>query len=391
MGFLEKCLEKIAIWQKKYTVGLFVLIVLFTLFVGVGIKDISLQTDVSKEMPQDLPVFQLNNKITDIFGGQDTIILLIELDDSGDIKNTIKDIRDPYIIQSLIYLETVLNSESEVESVNSAARYFRSPFYTIEQVKAIIEANPKSKAFFSEDYKSTLVFVKADVGKGEEKIIKLAKLIQKDIDAVPIPTGIKVSITGNPPMRVVIMQLLSHDAAYTLFIAAIIILFLLIFMQKSITKGLLVFMPLMLGLIWTIGSMGWMKMPLSIATVGIGAMILGLGVEYGVFMVSRYKEEREKGMSQKDSLKTAVPGVGSAILGSGLTTIIGFIALTVSTMPMMQKLGLSLALGIIFCLIAAVFAAPVIILMEEDFEYWHTHRKYRELSVKKQKHERMIR
>lgn len=392
MGFLENILEKLAKFQKRFTLPIFIAVIILTIFLGIGIKNVKLQTDLTKEMPQDMPIFILNDKITDIFGGQDTVILLIQLDDSLNTKTTIKDIRDPYVIQSIIVLGDILKKESAVDSVSSVAGYFRGkPFYTIEHVKAILNSKPASKSFFSRDYKSTLMYIKADVGSSEEKIIKLSKMIQNDLNSAPKPPGIKVSITGNPPIRAVIFSLLTHDATFTLTIAALVILILLFIMERSFTKGLLVFVPLALGLTWTMGTMGWLGIKLSIATVGLGAMILGLGVEYGVFMLTRYKEEREKGKSQLDSLMVAVPGIGAAIFGSGLTTIVGFLALTLSILPMMQHLGVSLALGIAFCLIAAVFVAPAIILLEEDFEYWYTCHKHRRLSVKRKNHMRVKR
>ena len=390
MGFIENVLEGVARLQKKYAWQIFIIVVIITIVLGIGLKDIQLQTDITKEMPQDLPIFKLNNKITDTFGGQDTVILLFQLVDSLDTKDGINDIRHPYIIQSMMALETVLNKESAVDSVTSVTQYFNGkPFYTLGHVKAILDSQPSSKAFFSRDYKSTFMYIQADVGSSEDKIIKLAKLIQNDLDSVPGIPGVKVSITGDPAMRVTIFTLLKHDAIFTLFIAALIILVLLFIMEKSFTKGLLIFIPLLLGLIWTMGAMGWLGIPLSIATVGMGAMILGLGVEYGVFMLTRYKEEREKGKNQLDSLTIAVPGVGSAIFGSGLTTIVGFLALTISFMPIIQHLGVSLALGIAFSLISAIFAAPVIILLEEDFEYWHTFHKHKRLSVKSENHQRI--
>jgi predicted RND superfamily exporter protein len=95
-----------------------------------------------------------------------------------------------------------------------------------------------------------------------------------------------------------ILDLLVKDAIFTLIIAAIIIFFLLIILQKSLTKAFLVFSPLVFGLVWTLGITGILNIKLSIATVGIGAMILGLGVEYGIFIVSRYKK-KEKIIVQK--------------------------------------------------------------------------------------------
>ena len=387
MGLIESSLEKLATFQKRYAIPILIVAVVVTLFLGFGMSKMHFQTDLRKEMPEDLPIFVLNDKVTDTFGGQDTIILLFQLDDSLDVKGAINDIRNPYVIQSLMVLEGVLNKESAVESVTSATRYFRGkPFFTTDHVISILDSEPSSEAFFSRDYRSTLMYIKADVGSSEEKIIQLAKVIQNNLDATPQIPGVKVHITGNPAMRVTILQLLTHDASFTLFLAGLIIFLLLIILQKSIIKALLIFTPLLLGLIWTIGAMGWLGIPISIATAGLGAMVLGLGVEYGVFMLTRYREERDTGSSQLNSLRVAVPGVGSAIFGSGLTTIVGFLALTLSIMPMMQHLGISLALGITFSLLAAVFVAPVIILVEENFEYWYTNRKHNQLSIKKENH-----
>ncbi|MCX9013507.1 MAG: MMPL family transporter, partial [Candidatus Methanoperedens sp.] len=124
----------------------------------------------------------------------------------------------------------------------------------------------------------------------------------------------------------------------------------------------------------------------SVATVSLSSMILGLGVEYGVFMVTRYREERAKKENQLESLKITVHGIGSAIIGSGMTTIVGFGALSFATVPMIQRLGQTLALGIAFCLLAALFATPVMLLLEEEYEVWNTQKKLKKLSLKREKH-----
>ncbi|MCF7861221.1 MMPL family transporter [Candidatus Woesearchaeota archaeon] len=389
MGILEEFLTKVAETQKKYALPIMISVILMTVFLGYGATKISIESDINKEMPQDLPIYQLNDKITDTFGGQDTVILIFTLDESMDYKNAPKDIREPEIINYLSNLQHELESESMVNSVGSFATYISNMnFNDVEQVKTFLKAAPQLESFFSRDFKTTIMFVTADVGSSEEKIHALSSLISDDIKGLSLPAGVKVMQTGAPPMRVTIFSLLAEDALNTLLLAALIILLLLFVMEKSFTKGLLVFAPLTFGLIWTMGTLGWLGIKLSIATVGLGAMILGLGVEYGVFILTRYKEERAKGKNQLNSLKIAVPGVGSAILGSGATTIVGFMALTLSVMPMMQHLGVSLALGIFYCLFAAVFVAPVIIILEEKFEQWNTHRLYLKYSGKKDEHMR---
>ena len=215
MSTLERLLEGVAKAQKRYAIPIFIYVIIVTGFLAVGLRGIKLQTDLTKEMPQHLPIFRLNDRISDTFGGQDTVILLFQLDDSLDTKEAIDDIRHPYVMQSIIALENVLSKESAVDSVTSVAGYLRGhPFYTAEHVKAILDSKPASAAFFSRDYASTLMYIKADVGSSEEKIVKLSNLIREDVESVPGIPGVKVSITGNPPMRVVILSLLGRRSLH---------------------------------------------------------------------------------------------------------------------------------------------------------------------------------
>ena len=386
MDPLQKSLVRLAEMQRKHAKLLAVLVIIFTIILGIGLKDLTINSDFRKEMPKDLPIFALNDRISAKFGGEDTVVVAVQIDDSVDLKSAVRDIRDPRVIQSLMFLDGILRDESSITSVASPATFFRGKSnVTPEEITQTLR-NPQANAFFSRNYKMTLMYVTADIGSGEEQIKSFDEFIQKRIDYTPKPPGVKFGITGGPTIRTTIFDLLKSDAVFTLVVAAVLILLLLFVMEGSYTRGLLVFAPLSLGLIWTMGTLGWLGIPLSVATVGLSSMILGLGVEYGVFMLSRYTEERAKNNGQLDSLRTTVRGIGAAIIGSGLTVIVGFGVLSFATVPMIQHLGETLALGIAFCLLAALFVNPVFILLEEDYEYWNTHRKLEKLAAKKELH-----
>lgn len=384
--FLETNLKRLAAIQRKHTKLLAVLIVLITIFLGIGLKDLTINSDIREEMPTELPIFKLNDEITDKFGGEDTVVIAVKLDDSVDSRNAVRDIRDPRVIKSLMLLEDNLQAEASITTIASPASFFKgNNTITDEEISQTLRT-PQAEAFFSRDYRMTLMYITADIGTGEEKIKEFNRLIQQQIDYTPKPTGVKFSITGAPLLRTTIFDLLERDAVFTLTVSSILILILLFIMQRSFSQGLLVFIPLSLGLIWTMGTLGWLGIPLSVATVGLSSMIMGLGVEYGVFVVSRYYEERGKKVSQLESMKTTVHGIGTAVIGSGLTTIVGFGVLSFTSMPMIQHFGQTLALGIAYCLLAALFANPVLILLEEDYEYWNTHRKLGKLAAKREGH-----
>ncbi len=363
-----KFMESLARFQHRYAVAIFIVTLLFTSFIALGVSNIHLQTDINKELPQDLDVIKLQNRISDTFGGSDTVMVLVKLDTTCDIKSAPQDIREPGIIKMLSGIENSIKQEPSVSSVQSAATFFGSPDNVpgnTELVKKIFSKIPDSGMFFNRDYSATMMIVSADLGGSEDKINSFVSRIRKDIEGVEKPACTDITITGNPPIRAVLLEMLQHDMVYTMALAAAIILVLLVILKKSLTRGMLVFTPLFLGLSWTLGIMGWLDIPLSIATVGVGAMILGLGTEYGIFLVERYEEEREKGKSREDSLVTALPSVGSGIIGSGTTTIVGFLALVLATMPMIQHLGETLALGIFCILFSTIAIGPALIVVEE--------------------------
>ncbi|MFA4936624.1 MAG: MMPL family transporter [Candidatus Methanoperedens sp.] len=384
--FLETNLMKLAEIQKKHTKILAVIVIILTIILGIGLKDLTINSDFRKEMPRELPIFQLNDRVSGKFGGEDIVVIAVQIDESADSKQAVRDIRDPRVIQSLIFLDKELRGETTVVSIASPASFFRSnKAYSDEEITQTLH-NPSADAFFSRNYKMALMYVTADIGSGEDQIQIFNKLAQKHIDYTPKPPGVKFGITGQPILRMTIFDLLKRDALYTLVVAATIILLLLFIMQRSYTQAFLIFAPLSIGLIWTMGTLGWLGIPLSVATVALSSMLLGLGVEYGVFVLSRYNEERAKNYSQLDSMKTTVHGIGTAVIGSGLTTIVGFGVLSFASVPLMQHLGQTLALGIAYSLLAALIVNPLFILLEEDYEYWNTHRKLAKLTIKKELH-----
>ena len=381
---LEEFFRNLAKFQKDHKYMVFGLATLLTIFMIFGVMNIGMQTDLSKEMPQDLPIYQLRDKVADKFGGLDTVLVVFRLDSKSNIKNAPTDIRDPEVINSIVELQNLLEKESLIEEVQSTGTIFEITGVpdSTDEVKQILSQFPGSGQFFSKDYTTTLLYISASLGSNEKKIEEIVEVINENIDSISKPKGVKISLTGNPPIRGFLLTQLQKDALNTILIAALLILIMLIILEKSLTRGLLIFTPLSLGLIWTLGLMGWLNIHLSIATVGIGAMILGLGVEYGVFMVHRYKQERFKGNEQLPALQNTVSQIGSAISGSSTTTMVGFLALLLASMPLLQHLGSTLALGIFFSFLAAIVVSPSLIILEEDFRKWFYKNKPQKFKIK---------
>ncbi len=362
---LKKILESLGGFVTNHLYIATALIIILTVFSGIGITKIYFQSDLDEMNPQNLEIIQLNNRINSYFSDQESTLILIELEPS-DIGKQIDDIRDPKVINFLSTLKSNLRENQLITQVNSISDFYPASPSSLEESKQILSQIPQSENFIGEGKDWTILFIQSEVGANEEKIRQLNSQIEDTVLNSEKPAGIKTTVTGTPALIAVMFNFLISDAIFTLIIAAILIFILIIIIEKSLSKSIVVMLPLLFGLTWTLGFLGWVDIPITIGTAGISAMLLGLGVEYSIFLFSRYEEEKTK-MSSKEAIKKALSTTGAATVSSGMTTVIGFAVLTLSIFPVLSDMGASLAMGIALILTAVMFTSPVIILYEDKF------------------------
>jgi putative drug exporter of the RND superfamily len=95
-------------------------------------------------------------------------------------------------------------------------------------------------------------------------------------------------------------------------------------------------------------------------TTGTLAMMLGLavGIDYALFVVSRYREERARGRTPQEATALAVGTAGSAVVFAGLTVVIALAGLTVVGIPMLTKMGLAAAGAVVIAVLIALTLVP---------------------------------
>ncbi|MEU0412165.1 MMPL family transporter [Streptomyces griseorubiginosus] len=95
-------------------------------------------------------------------------------------------------------------------------------------------------------------------------------------------------------------------------------------------------------------------------TTGTLAMMLGLavGIDYALFVVSRYREERAKGRAPQEATALAVGTAGSAVVFAGLTVVIALAGLAVVGIPMLTKMGLAAAGAVVVAVLIALTLVP---------------------------------
>lgn len=385
---IKNILKAIASFQVKYPYVLLAILLVLTAALATGLPKLEVQSDFAKENPRHLPAYVITDRISDEFGGEQTVVLILEVDENDE--NEMLDLRDPKVVSFLQEFEESLQKDSRVISTSSFATPLgETSLDSREDIFYYLERIPQLNGLFSQNYRTTILTITTNIGGAYEDVVPFEEMLYNKMQTVGAPGGVEITVTGEPSFGRVIRETVFSDTAKTMSIAAIGIFLLLLLTERSFIKSIIVFTPLLFALIWTGGALGYSGMKLSIASVALGSIILGLGVEYGVFMLTRFTEERFGNKhSQLESLQNTVSNIGIALLSSGTTTIAGFLALTFSMTPMMQVLGISLAAGIFASICAAILVTPLLLVLQENYEKWYLNNKLNGLIEKKRFYKR---
>jgi predicted RND superfamily exporter protein len=116
--------------------------------------------------------------------------------------------------------------------------------------------------------------------------------------------------------------------------------------------------PIVLVLIWVLGTMALLGIPYTIVTSIITALSIGIGVDYTIHIIHRYREEFSRLRNPETAAIRTLATTGSALLGSALTTALGFAVLTFAPLQSFQEFGITAAITIAYSLLVAILVVP---------------------------------
>lgn len=358
---------------------------IITIFMAINALSLSIETDFNKFLPQDLEVVKNQNLLTEKFSEFSGFFILAKLDTGFAGDNEINDIRDPKVMRDLYELEESLRENPDINSVAGApdilVRAFGSIPGDMETIKGFFG---ESRELFGNDYSLTTIIVNVEGGLEEDRLNRVVKNIEEDVEGVGFPGSLELVVTGAPIINKVVFDLLFEDLVRTISIAIALIFIVLVFAYRSPVKGLLSVTILLIAVIWTGGTMKIVGIPLSLITVTVGSLVVGIGIDYTIHMMNRYAEERDKRRDDEsgkcldkegdydECMKNCficygitVDRVGTAIIGTAITTIVSFIALAGSGVPFLTDLGLALSLGIFYAMAVSLFVFPSLQVLDE--------------------------
>ena len=131
--------------------------------------------------------------------------------------------------------------------------------------------------------------------------------------------------------------------------------------------------PIVLVLIWVLGTMALLGIPYSLITSIITALSIGIGVDYTIHLIHRYREEFTRVRNPERAAIRTLETTGSALLGSALTTALGLGVLVASPLLASQQFGITAAITIAYSLIVSILVVPPLMTVWGAYQNMRLH------------------
>lgn len=201
-------------------------------------------------------------------------------------------------------------------------------------------------------------FPAKDLGRSRALVERVQRTVGDYLDSRE--TGIEFELTGRYKKRVDLQELMSTDLTTAMLVAIIGLSLFLLYLTRSFTGLALILVPLGTATIWTFA---WAEIAfdsLNLLTGFLGAILLGLGVDYGIHLHFHYFEAHRK-FSPAEAMVRTLRGAGRANLFAGLTTMVPLASLIASNFQAFYEFGIIAVGGIAFVLLAYALMFPCLV------------------------------
>ncbi|MCH8208068.1 MAG: MMPL family transporter [Nitrospinae bacterium] len=203
---------------------------------------------------------------------------------------------------------------------------------------------------------------KGDFAGSRDSIRVMRKLIQ---DLTPQFPEVKVGLTGEDVIASDEMVTTQVDVKKASKMALLGVTLLFIVAYRGVREPLLAVFALIIGLCWSMGYTTLTIGHLNILSVVFTTILIGLGIDFGIHVLERYREERNAGNEVYPALCNTLNRTGKGNTAGAITTAIAFGSMTLTDFVGIAELGWIAGGGILFCLLAMILLLPALITVME--------------------------
>jgi hydrophobe/amphiphile efflux-3 (HAE3) family protein len=348
----------------RNTVGRVLPIVVVGLFIAlVGLlvdSRIPVQTDPERFIPQDSRVLKDLYHIRDVAGSSSELGIFVEA----------KDVTSPEVLSWMAAFQDRMQKEhKELLRSNSLAVLMMMeadgtvpPADLRAQVLATTPPDILRSLMSGDRTRASVIFSIADNVSLQER----KALIDSMKADLRLPPGVSAAPAGLSVVGVEAVNALSANRDLMAYAAMGAIVLGLFFTYRNPIKAVAPVLPIVLALGSSSVLLFFLGIELSPLTAVSGPLIIAMGTEFTLLLMSRYFEERGRGALPREAMQTATLRIGRAITVSGLTVMGGFAVLAFSNFPLLTDFGKVTALDMGLALLSTLIVLPPLLIWLDE-------------------------
>ncbi len=361
-------MSKVIVWNRDHPLVVLFVFALISIFFVRHARDIRRDPSSEGFMVASSPDRVFYDRSLEVFGADNITVVYIRDRDlfSYEKLRTVEEVF--YALQDIpnvtrvdgLFDVTNVKGEDGILSTSPLLNWIPEDPSELARIQADALRNPLiNRTLISADGAGTALTVTVDSDPDEERFdIRMAN----DIDRVIAPLeGVvdQVFQVGEPVTRRFIDASIQRDQRIFLPLLLVIVLAVLVFGLRSWNGAGLAVITGGSSVVWTLGFMALLDIPIDALTVIIPSLILILGTTEDIHMLSEYLEGLEQGEDRMGAIAYMAEKTGLAVFLTGLTTFLGFLSITVNEIVVLKQFGMAAAFALFINPIITVSLVPV--------------------------------
>jgi hydrophobe/amphiphile efflux-3 (HAE3) family protein len=329
----------------------------------VGIFLIKTSVNITEYFKKDNPTRISEDVMQKKFGGS----LPIFVEFQGDVQ-------EPGVLKLMKRTEEFMKQDPNITTAQSVADLIEQMNDAMEEGKRIPDEKARVEQLWflldGQDIMSQLVTDDLDKGVIQSKFasIETEEILaftnmMNEFTENNSDENCHISFTGIPPLYVKLNESLVKSQYSSLIIAVIMVLLIVAVIMRSLPKGVYATIPIIATILVLLGFMGFTGIPLDIATVLVGSIALGIGIDYSIHVISAFNTNMKDHGNAEQAIEKTILTKGKAIIINVISVAAGFLVLLFSQMLPLESFGLLIAISMIGSGLGALTLLPVILIV----------------------------
>jgi len=354
-------------------------LVLTTMVALAGIVDpisfeprLRIDPSLNEMLPEDDDARRFYEELLDRFGSDDVVVVALRspalfspagLEALARATRAIEDIDGVHHVDGLANALRIRPFEGDVE-IAGYLEPMPASQAEADRLRAALWADPlRAGSFVSRDAAASAILVTFERLSEEELLARGLDLAVLEAARAAAP-GMEVFLAGTPHIKATVARLLTAELTTMVPVVFLLMSALSCLFFRSLRVGLVPIAAVALGLVWTLGAMGWAGHDLNIVTTLIPPLVLALGFAYAAHVVSSFQQAGalgDRGRGASRSARASLARVAFPVAFTALTTAAGFLSLGTNDLAVVRGFGFFAAVSTLATFLVALTLVPLLL------------------------------